>query len=64
MNTNFFDVSRDLRFLKELANLMYSGNGFFKKSFIWLVETLLFLLVEAIIDITGETVFKGRFCYC
>ena len=65
-----------LRFFKVEETFPYSGNAFFNKSFIRLVETdflsrgncffisAIFLLVEAIIKVMGETVSKERAYYC
>ena len=64
-----------LRFFKVEETFPYSGSAFFNKFFIWLVETdflssgncffisAIFLLVEAIIKVMGETVLKER-AYC
>ena len=52
VNTSFSIFSESLRFFKVEATFPYSGNAFFNKSFIRLVETVsldqrFFLLVEA-----------------
>ena len=68
--------SEILRSFKVEETFPYSGNAFFNKSFIRLVETnflssgncffisAIFLLVEAIIKVMGETVLKERAYYC
>ena len=76
VNTNFFIFFLELlRFFKVEETFPYSGSAFFNKFFIWLVETdflssgncffisAIFLLVEAIIKVMGETVLKER-AYC
>ena len=65
-----------LRLFNVKAIFPYSGNTFFNRSHIWLVEAdflsggncfliaAIFLLVEAIIGIREESVFKGKAYYC
>ena len=65
-----------LRLFNVKAIFPYSGNTFFNRSHIWLVEAdflsggncflivAIFRLVEAIIGIREESVFKGKAYYC
>ena len=73
LNTSFFIFSEILRFFNVEATFSYSGNVFFNKSFIRLVEMdflssgnsvflirAIFLLVEAIIGIRGGKQFSKK----
>ena len=71
-STSFFDIFRDFKIFKVEATFPYSGNAYFNKFFIGLVETdflssgnsaflirAIFLLVEAIIGI-GRKQFSKK----
>ena len=74
VNTSFSIFSEMLRFFKVEVTFRYSGNTFFYKSFIWLVETMLF--DQSYFSTSGShywnqggegeggTVFKERPNYC